>query len=129
MKDFLELPDELSKMLAILAEQRRRLEADMNAGMAKNAGPNKDHIYAAKELAKAMSDLGHEMRMWAGHIKTNMDKMTPARKAQVVIQFVQGELPVGQRRDLYEVLAKMEADRPDGIKLSINSVTPAQVEA
>lgn len=126
MKDFLELPDELSKMLAILAEQRRRLESDMNAGMAKSGGPNKDHIHAAKELSKAMSDLGHEMRMWAGHIKTNMDKMTPARKAQVVIQFIQGELPVGAREDLYRVLAKMEADRPDRVPLVVRS--PAQVE-
>lgn len=128
MKEFIGFPEELQKLADLIAEQRRRLEADMNAGLAAKGGPNKDHIYAVKELAKAMSDLGKEMRQWSGHIKTNLDAMSPARKAQVVIQFIQSELPVGARRDLYEALARMEIARPDSVALQV-AAAPAQVEA
>lgn len=104
----------------------------MNAGMAKSGGPNPLHIACSKELAAATSVLGREARQWAGHIRSSMDKMSPAQKARVVVQFIQNELPLGARRDLYLVLAKLESERPDGLTLDVHdkfSTNPKQVTA
>ena len=125
------LPDEIEALLKLIAENRVRLERDMNVGLAAKGGPNPVHISALKELATAMSTLGREARQWAGHIKSSMDKMSPAQKARVVVQFVQNELPLGARRDLYAVLAKLESERPDGLTLTILdkfSTKPAPVD-
>jgi hypothetical protein len=129
------LPDEIEALLKLIAENRRRLETDMNVGLAAKGGPNPVHIGALKELATAMSTLGKEARQWAGHQKSNLDKMSPAQKARVVVQFILNELPLGARRDLYLVLAKNEAERPDGLNLTVvdrfnnkTSTTPSQAD-
>lgn len=136
MKELFAVPDELHKMMELIATQRSRLEADMGLGpnavpgMQAKGGPNKDQIYCAKELAAAYATLGKELRQWSGHLKSSLDSMTPARKAQVMVQFIQ-DCPLGIRRDLYAVLATLEGKRPDGLKLSVSDPfgTPAQVEA
>jgi hypothetical protein len=126
------LPDEIEALLKLIAENRARLERDMNVGLAAKGGPNPVHISALKDLSTAMSTLGKEARQWAGHTKSSLDKMSPAQKARVVVQFIQNELPRGARRELYEVLVKHEGERPDGLTLTVvdkftkPSTTPVQ---
>ena len=71
---------------------------------------------ALKDLATATKSLASEMRAWAGHVKSSMDKMTDAQKARIFMQFIQG-LPLSPRRDMYIVLARAENERPDGLGL------------
>ena len=128
MKQLFDFPDELSATFALLKLTRERLEGDMTGGLAHKGGFNKDHMAALEKLSVAQAKLGAEMRQWAGHQKSSMDKMPPAQKARVVLQFIQTELPLGPRRDLYEVLCREEAKRVDGLPLSIGSAPDPAVE-
>jgi hypothetical protein len=121
VKELFDFPHEMQQTFKLLSVTRERLEADMYAGMAASGGYNDKHMVALEKLATAMSKLGTELRQWSGHQKSSLDKMPPARKAQVCIQFIQNELPIGPRADLYRVLAGLEAKRGDGVELLVNS--------
>ena len=121
MKELFSFPDELAATFALLKTIRERLEQDMSAGLAPKGGFNPAHLAGLEKLTVAQTKLGAEIRQWAGHQKSSMDKMPPAQKARVVLQFIQTELPLGPRRDLYEVLCREEAKRVDGLPLSIGT--------
>lgn len=128
MKILFDFPDELTATFKLLSLTRERLEGDMTSGLAHKGGFNKDHLAGLEKLAVAQAKLGAEMRQWAGHQKSSMDKMPPAQKARVVLQFIQTELPLGPRRDLYEVLCREEAKRVDSLPLSIGTTPGPDVE-
>src|SRR5688500_13474148 len=112
-----EFPAELQAAADLCARLRARLEADMDAGLKgpdHAKAPLKEHAVMLRELSSAMTTLGKEIRQWDGHVRTNLDSLTPARKAQVFIRFAQ-DLPLSGRRELYQVLAGLEKDRPDGL--------------
>lgn len=119
MTELFSFPEELSATFKLLSLTRQRLEGDMHAGLAGKGGFNKDHMAGLEKLSVAMAKLGTEIRQWSGHQKSAMDKMTPALKAKVCVQFIQDELPLGPRRDLYKILAGLEAKRTDGLKLTV----------
>jgi hypothetical protein len=127
---------EFPEMLRALAEDvetlRLRLRGQLHSDGCKGGDPTKCCI-AAKgskgemdpklpkmmaEVVNAAKALGGELRQWDGHIRTNMDSLSPSRKAAVLIQFIQS-LSLSGRRDVYAVLAKHEQDRPDGLGLTI----------
>lgn len=116
----LEFPALLQKVAALVEEQIRRVEDDMGKGLQSSAvkAPDPLHTKMLVELVGAAKSLGGEIRLWDGHQATNLDKMSPARKANVCIQFLLS-LPLSGRRDVYSVLAKSEQDRPDGLGLAI----------
>lgn len=128
MREIFDFPEELNSTFRLLATIRQRLEGDMNAGLAPKGGFNKDHLAGLEKLAVAQTKLGAEIRQWSGHTKSSLDKMPPAQKARVVLQFIQTELPMSARRELYEVLAKAESGRHDGIHLSIGTNPGPDVE-
>lgn len=128
MKEIFSFPQELQATFDLLVLTRKRLEADMHAGLADKGGYNEKHMAALEKLSVAQAKLGTEMRQWSGHAKSSMDKMPPAQKARVVLQFIQTELPRGPRQDLYEVLAQEESKRPDGIQISIGTRPGPDVE-
>lgn len=116
-----EFPAELQALADLLARQRERLEQDMAAGLKSpdaQKAPMKEHALMLRDLASAATSLGRELRQWDGHSRTQLDSMTPARKATVVMRFIQDQ-PLSARRDIYSVLARNEADRPDGLGISI----------
>ena len=115
-----EFPAELQALADLLARQRARLEADMEAGLKSpdaQKAPMKEHALMLRDLASAATSLGRELRQWDGHTRTQLDTMTPARKAQVIMRFIQDQ-PLSARRDIYAVLSRLESDRPDGLGLS-----------
>ncbi len=125
----LAFPDELQALADMVTSERLRLEGDMHSPsctrtppgrccVAASGGSNPRTLAALKELTIAYTTLGKELRQWSGHIKTNLDTMSPARKAQVMVQFVLDQ-PLSARRDIYQVLARREADRPDGLGIAL----------
>lgn len=131
MKEIFQVPEHMQNVLRVLDENRKRLEADMKVGPL--AGKfNEDHATAAAEMARASATLGREMRNWMGATKTSLDKLTPGRKTQVFVEWAQG-LPLSLRRDLYVILAGIERDRADGLRLTVadkftDPATAADVE-
>lgn len=126
MKEIFLVPDKLKSMLAVLERQQALLEAAQTAEPVSQEGrpwidPKLNK--AVSELAGAYSTLAREYRNWLGHVKTNLDALSLGRKIQVMVQFTQ-DLALGNRRDLYEALARLESERPDGIKLNLTA--PAQ---
>lgn len=117
-----EFPAELQATADLCARLRARLETDMDRGLKggddNSKAPLKEHAAMLRELATATVTLGKEVRAWSGHTRTQLDTMSPAKKAQVVLRFVQ-DLPLSGRRDFYEVLSRLEADRPDGLTLQL----------
>lgn len=134
MKELFQLPDELQATFELLVLTRRRLQEDMTgvradgskdpSNMAAKGGFNPAHLAGLEKLAVAQTKLGTEMRQWSGHQKSSLDKMPPAQKARVVVQFIQTELPMGARRELYEVLVKEEAKRTHSDSLPLNLGPP-----
>lgn len=123
----LEFPDFLKRLADTADVMLRRLEASLHSDSCKRTGDSTKCCIAAKggllptkalaEVVTAAKSLGGEIRQWDGHIRTNIDKLTPTQLARVMIQFTQG-LPLSGRRDLYAVLSKLESERPDGLGLT-----------
>ncbi len=114
MKEYLECPTFLRKLLQDLELARlvlARSFADEDSWSPK-------HAEALKSLTTGAKQLSSELRAWGGKTKSELDKMTPAMKTRVMIQFIQG-LPISNRRDTYRVLAGLEKERPDGLTLAV----------
>lgn len=123
MVEVFQVPEKLRAMLDLLERQQDTLTTMLARDEKLRAG-GQTWAYDGKlnksiaELAGAYSTLAREYRNWLGHIKTNLDSLTLGRKMQVMVQFAQ-DLPVGNRRDLYSVLAGLESKRPDGFEITI----------
>lgn len=130
----LAFPDELQKLADLITEERTRVERQMHtpgcdretrgkvegkcciAAVESNAATRR----ALVELTQAYTTLGKEIRMWGDYKATQLDKMSPAKKADVLIRFFQS-LPLSARLDIYATLAAEESRRPGGIKLAYDN--------
>lgn len=124
MVEIFQVPEKLKSMLDLLERQQDTLTQMLDRDE-RLRDEGRTWAYDSKlnksiaELAGAYSTLAREYRNWLGHIKTNLDSMTLGRKMQVMVQFTQ-DLPIGNRRELYAVLAGLEAARPDGFEMTIS---------
>lgn len=112
MNEYLKIPGHLREMLADIENAR------LQVGRQQKKQFRGDNARLLVNLATASARIAGELRQWAGKIDTEMDKMSPAQKAQVMIQFVQS-LPLSARRDVYHVMAGLETERPDGLRLTL----------
>lgn len=123
MQEIFQVPEKLKAMLDLLDRQRKALEK-VEAGLEETNRGQKYPMVDAKltvamrDLSNAYATLGREYRNWLGHVKTNLDSLSLGRKMQVMVQFVQ-DLPLGNRREIYQILGTLEAKRPDCITLTV----------
>jgi hypothetical protein len=120
MKELTEFPDQLAKMLALIEQNRQRLETDMNSGLAasEGAGFNSSHSRDAVALAKAAADLGREVRAWLGDLDKKVRNLGQEKHVSLAVSFLQS-LPASVRYSAYDKLMSAELKRTDGIKLSV----------
>lgn len=123
MQEIFQVPEKLKAMLDLLDAQRESLTRVQAAVDAVNRGEKHQAVdtklaVAMRDISNAYATLGREYRNWLGHVKTNLDNLSLGRKMQVMVQFVQ-DLPLGNRRDVYQVLAGLENKRPDCISLVV----------
>lgn len=123
MQEIFQVPEKLKAMLDLLDRQRLSLERVEKALEETNRGEKHPMVdakltTAMRDLSNAYATLGREYRNWLGHVKTNLDNLSLGRKMQVMVQFVQ-DLPLGNRREIYQVLGTLESKRPDCINLTI----------
>lgn len=142
MKSVLQFPDFLQALANQAASLQRRLQNQMHSDNCVAAARKRDDstcCIAAKgsvdpKLTKAYNDvvqaagkLGTEIRQWAGHTQTNLDKMTSSQKVRVMLRFCQ-DLPLSDRKSVYDELRILETARPDGLGLEITDRFASPVE-
>lgn len=123
MKEVFTVPEKLKDMLDLLEEQQVELAKAVRAAREQNDGEKHKFVdpklsLALKDLASGYATLAREYRNWMGHMKTSLDRLSVGRKMQVMVNFVQ-DLPLGNRRDIYQVLARLESERSDRITLTV----------
>jgi hypothetical protein len=123
MQEIFQVPEKLKAMLDLLDRQREALEKAERAVRELNSGEKHKFVdakltTAMRDISNAYATLGREYRNWLGHIKTNLDSLSLGRKMQVMVQFVQ-DLPLGNRREIYQILSTLESKRPDCITLEV----------
>lgn len=133
MKEIFQVPEKLKAMLDLLDRQRESLERAERAIAEQNRGEKYQLVdakltTAMRDISNAYATLGREYRNWLGHVKTNLDNMSLGRKMQVMVQFVQ-DLPLGNRREIYQILGTLESKRPDCINLRITDEFAQPLEA
>jgi hypothetical protein len=113
--DILEVPSEIAEGIAVVRENRVRLEADMAKG---SPSFNQKHAAAAGALASALKALSTEARLWAAQATERAGRATQEQRTQAAIAHL-ARLPDGTRLDAYRRLVEAEAGnaRPAGLKL------------
>lgn len=113
--DILEVPGEIAEGIAVLRENRVRLEAEMAVGSPKF---NQKHAAAAGALASGLKQLSTEARLWAAQAAERAGKATQEQRTQAAIQHL-ARLPDGTRLEAYRRLVELEDgnQRPTGLKL------------
>jgi hypothetical protein len=113
--DILDVPAEIAEALAVVRENRARLEAEMGAS---NKFSQK-HATAANGLSSALKALSTEARLWAAQATERAGRATQEQRTQAAIQHL-SRLPDGTRLEAYRQLVQAEASniRPAGLKLS-----------
>jgi hypothetical protein len=114
--DILAVPGEITEALALLREQRKRLEDEMSAGGKKYSAK---HTAAAGSLSQALKALSAEARQWAAQLATVAIKATPEQRTAAAIHHL-SRLPDGPRLDAYRRLTEAEAAniRPTSLRLA-----------
>ncbi len=102
--DLLEVPSEVNEALALVRENRVRLEATMGAS---NKFDSK-HSAAAGALAQAVKALSTEARLWAAQLTEKAGRATPEQRTQAALQHL-AALPDGTRLGAYRRLVELEA--------------------
>lgn len=125
MADLLEVADEITEALALVRENRVRLEQDMNAPAAKAAKGafSAKHAAAAGSLAQALKALSTEARLWAEVIAKVGTNATPEQRTAAALEHLLG-LPSGARAQAYEKLVTREAyaSQPVPLRLAAAAV-------
>lgn len=115
----LEVPGEVNEALALVRENRVRLEKAM-ATPDKRTGLafNKAHAEAAGKLAQAVKALSTEARLWAQDVTERAGRATPEQRTQAALEHL-SRLPQGTRLAAYRQLVDREAQavQPLGIEL------------
>jgi len=133
MRNPLQFPDFLQRLADMADTLQRRLQNQMHSDgcladarkrdsstccIAAKGGVDPKLTKAFKEVVEGASKLGVEIRQWSGHTQSNLDKMTTARKAEIMLRFCQ-DLPLSDRKALYTELRTAELARPDGLGIDI----------
>lgn len=113
-QDLLEVPTEVNEALALVRENRARLETEMAAKIAFS----QKHSDAAGKLAQAVKALSTEARLWANELTERAGRATPEQRTQAAIQHLAG-LPDGVRLDAYRRLAELEGRSIRPVKLEV----------
>jgi hypothetical protein len=115
--DILEVPVEIAEGIAVVRENRVRLEAEMRDGKGGLKFQQK-HAAAAGALASALKALSTEARLWAAQATERAGKATQEQRTQAAIQHLT-RLPDGTRLDAYRQLVELEGAnvRPVGLGL------------
>lgn len=113
--DILEVPGEIAEGIAVVRENRIRLEADMAKG---SVSFSQKHAAAAGSLATALKQLSTEARLWAAQATERAGRATQEQRTTAAIQHL-ARLPDGTRLDAYRQLVELEGAnaRPCGLKL------------
>lgn len=104
--DLLEVADEITEALALVRENRVRLEAVMSAKAGKGFDPS--HASAAHGLSQSIKALSTEARLWADVIRKLGEAATPEQRTAAALEHVLN-LPTGQRAAAYAELVTREA--------------------
>ncbi len=112
--NLLEVPAELNEALALVRENRVRLEKAMEGKLAFDA----KHSAAAGSLASAVKALSAEARLWAAQLQERAGKATQEQRTQAAVQHL-ARLPDGIRLEAYRRLVETEKAnlRPLELKL------------
>lgn len=114
MSDLLEVPSEVNDALALVRENRSRLED----AMTKKPGFDGKHADAAGKLAQAVKALSTEARLWADQLTERASRATPEQRTAAALQHLLG-LPDGPRLDAYRQLSTRESANVRPVKLSL----------
>lgn len=100
-----EVPDHLSVVLKTLQELQRRLDTEMNSGLAGSAGAgvNPAHVRMGVQLSTASAQLGREVRAWTKRVKELAKSAPLEERLEAVRRFIQ-ELSPADRERLLEDL-------------------------
>ena len=98
-----EVPEHLESVLNSLKELQRRLDAEMNSGLAasKGAGINPAHVRMGMQLTNASTQISRECRAWAKQLKALASTASLDERCAAVVKFLQ-ELPEEMRAGLLE---------------------------
>lgn len=107
-----DIPEEITATLALLSEQRRRMEDETVS----KTGYNSKLQKPLSELANALRALSSEARQWANQVEATMKSATPEQKTEVALTWL-AELPVGSRTEAYKKLASLEASNFEKLPL------------
>jgi hypothetical protein len=114
MADLLEVADEVVEALALVRENRARLES----AMSKKPGFDQAHSKAAGDLATATKMLSGESRLWAEIIRKIGEAATPEQRTAAALEHLLS-LPPGPRAQAYEALAQRELSNAQRIPLTV----------
>lgn len=112
--NLLEVPSEVNEALALVRENRVRLESLMTADVKFSA----KHSDAAAKLAQAVKALSTEARLWAGQLQERASKATPEQRSAAAIQHLSG-LPQGPRAAAYRELIRAEGHNVQRLPLEM----------
>lgn len=89
-------PAHLEGVLSTLRELQRRLDVEMNSGLAASAGAgiNPNHVRMGVQLATASAQLGREVRAWSKRVRELSASAPLEQKVEAVIRFLQELNPV-----------------------------------
>lgn len=110
--DLLEVPAEVSDSLALVREQRIRLEAVCAA----KPGFDAKHADSAGKLAQAVKALSTEARLWATQLAERAARATPEQRSAAALQHLLS-LPAGPRLAAYRQLVEREAENVQPVQI------------
>jgi hypothetical protein len=116
MADLLEVPTEVNDALALVRENRARLEKAMEADVKFSS----KHSDAAGKLAQAVKALSTEARLWANELTERAGRATPEERTAAAVKHLAG-LPQGVRAGAYRQLVEAESHalQPLGLELKL----------
>ena len=102
-------PVHLEGVLSTLRELQRRLDVEMNSGLAASAGAgiNPNHVRMGVQLATASAQLGREVRAWSKRVR-EMAQTAPLEQKMEAVRRFMAELNPADREGL---LQEIRSDR------------------
>ena len=108
------VPAKLESMLAIIDTARVGLDQLIQSGVV----IDRSIIDSISKLASAHANLSREAMRWSEKLKKQASSSSLAERKTAVVGFVMS-LPTGERKPLYQELARQEAALPGGLKLEV----------
>lgn len=115
-----EVPAQLQRTLETLQQLQKRLDVEMNSGLAASAGAgvNPNHVTMATKLADASTKLGREVRAWSKKVVEAGRQAPLEERKEAVLRFILS-LPHGERLEMYSNLQSGEKELPDTVRLHV----------